>query len=472
MRLPLLIPIVVLSAAVSAQAPAPAHLRAQQTALDRYVAAPDSAFAFRKVGLLAAEGDVEISLLELTSQQWLDATAVDRPEWTHWLVVYRPAVVRHDVALLHVGGGSNDGRRPRRGNPALLTMAQDTGTVVAELRMVPNQPLTLLGDPERKPRKEDDLIAYTWDRYLRTADARWPLRLPMTKAVVRAIDALTAWTAGPEGGGRPARRFVVSGASKRGWTAWTAAAVDSRIVAVAPLVIDVLNVEPSFVHHWRVYGFWAPAVQDYVDHDIMSWMGSREFAGLMRIEDPWFYRDRLTMPKFMLNSAGDQFFLPDSSRFYFDALHGEKHLRYVPNSDHSLEDTDAAQSLHAFYATVVSNRARPRVTWRIDAAGALRVTSSERAARVRLWQATNPEARDFRLETIGRAWTAVDLPSAGPNTWIARVAPPSSGWTAFFVELTFPSGGRHPFITTTEVRVVPDRVTYPPPQPSSPAGHR
>ena len=41
------------------------------------------------------------------------------------------------------------------------------------------------------------------------------------------------------------------------------------------------------------------------------------------------------MPKLVLNSAGDQFFLPDSSQFYFDALPGPKKLRYTLNTDHS-----------------------------------------------------------------------------------------------------------------------------------------
>ena len=34
------------------------------------------------------------------------------------------------------------------------------------------------------------------------------------------------------------------------------------------------------------------------------------------------------------------------------------------------------------------------------------------------------------------------------------------GWTAFFVELTFKSGGPFPFKFTTEVSVVPDRLPY------------
>jgi len=37
-----------------------------------------------------------------------------------------------------------------------------------------------------------------------------------------------------------------------------------------------------------------------------------------------------------MNSTGDQFFLPDNSQFYFQDLPGEKYLRYVPNTDHSM----------------------------------------------------------------------------------------------------------------------------------------
>jgi PhoPQ-activated pathogenicity-related protein len=50
---------------------------------------------------------------------------------------------------------------------------------------------------------------------------------------------------------------------------------------------------------------------------------------LYAIEDPYSYRDRLTMPKFIVNASGDQYFPPDSSQFYFGDLPGEKYLRYV-----------------------------------------------------------------------------------------------------------------------------------------------
>lgn len=442
-------------------APAPST----QTALDRYVAAPDPSFAWRALRDLPVEG-VSATLLEMTSQRWLTEQEVERPLWTHWITVVRPARVTSDVALLYIGGGSNE-REPPAAPPAwLVEAARETGTLAAELRLVPNQPVIFKSDPARKPRFEDDLIAYTWDKFLRTGDERWPARLPMTKSVVRAMDTLTAFAKSPEGGGHRVTRFVVSGASKRGWTAWTTAAVDPRVVAVAPAVIDMLNVEPSFVHHWRAYGAWSEAVHDYVRHGIMNWMGTREFRALMRIEEPFEYRDRLTLPKLILNASGDQFFLPDSAQFYFDQLRGENHLRYVPNASHTLEKSDALETLLAFYSTIVSDTARPEMRWTFGNDGTLTVTTAQRPTRALLWQATNQTARNFRLDVIGAAYRGTQLEPERPNTWVTRVPPPAAGWTAYFVEMTFPTGSRYPLKLTTPIRVVPETMPYPAPVPA------
>jgi PhoPQ-activated pathogenicity-related protein len=75
---------------------------------------------------------------------------------------------------------------------------------------------------------------------------------------------------------------------------------------------------------------------------------------------------------------------------------------------------------------------------------------------VKLWQATNPNARDFRLDAIGEAWTSTDLKDEGGGVYLARVGKPEKGWTAFFAELTFENGTALPYKFTTQVRVVPD----------------
>jgi PhoPQ-activated pathogenicity-related protein len=446
----------------------PSTARASETALDRYVAAPDGNYRYRVAGSLPASG-ATVTILDMTSQQWLSEREIDRPVWTHWLTVVRPDTVKSDVGFLYITGGENDGTVPTELDRWMIETAKDTGTVVAQLRMVPNQPLVFQDDPRKKPREEDDFIAYTWDKFLRTGDERWPARLPMTKAAVRALDTITAFSASAEGGAVAVRRFVVMGGSKRGWTTWTTAAVDRRVVAIIPAVIDLLNVEPSFIHHWRAYGFWAPAVQDYVDHHIMEWMGTAQFRKLLKLVEPYEYRDRLTMAKFIVNASGDQFFLPDSSQFYFKDLKGEKYLRYIPNADHSLKDTDAIQSAHAFYASIVAGTPRPRFSWTLEADGSIRVVAVDRPASVTMWQATNPDARDFRMETLGPAYKATALEPVGPNTWVARVEEPARGWTAFFIELTYPSGGAYPFKFTTDIRVLPDTLPFAPPTPRRPA---
>ena len=90
------------------------------------------------------------------------------------------------------------------------------------------------------------------------------------------------------------------------------------------------------------------------------------YRSLMEIVEPYEYRDRLTLPKFLINGASDQFFLPDSWRFYWSDLVGEKHLRYVPNVGHSLQPSDAAESLTAFYHAVISDQPRPDFDWQVS----------------------------------------------------------------------------------------------------------
>ena len=428
----------------------------ERTALDRYVAAPDPSYRYSVVKTTPTPlGTVYV--LEMVSQTWLTPAEVNRPVWTNWINLAVPPNVTNPIALLFISGGSNDKGPPKGPDGNLARIAVDTKSVVAELKCVPNQPLIFRGDG--KPRTEDDLIAYTWDQFLRTGDDRWPARLPMTKAAVRAMDTVTDFCAKPEGGGARVSKFVVAGGSKRGWTTWTTAAVDPRVVGIAPIVIDVLNLVPSMQHHYAAYGFWAPAVGNYSSTGIMDWMDTPEFKALLRIEDPFSYRERFTMPKLLINACGDQFFLPDSSQFYFDQLPGQKYLRYVPNADHSLKDTDATQTLESFYDAILTGTPLPRFTWKFADEGSVRVTATDAVDSVKLWQATNPQARDFRLETFGPKWTSTSLtPNGGEYT--AKVPTPAEGWTAYMVELTFPRAGTTPLKLTTPVRVVPDRVDH------------
>jgi PhoPQ-activated pathogenicity-related protein len=138
----------------------PSHSRASETALDRYVSAPDPSFTWKVLRELPAQGGIRATRLQMVSQRWLTEQEVERPLWTHWVTVVRPAKVKGGVALLFITGGRLDRKPPESPPDWMVDVARETGTVAAELRLVPNEPVIFKDDPERKPRLEDDFIAY------------------------------------------------------------------------------------------------------------------------------------------------------------------------------------------------------------------------------------------------------------------------------------------------------------------------
>jgi PhoPQ-activated pathogenicity-related protein len=434
---------------------------AQETALDRYIAKPDPVYAWKLVNTIPGQGHTGY-VLELTSQTWRTEKDVDRPVWKHWLTIVKPDKPTTNKALLFIGGGSNNDPAPQQILERTALFALDSNSVVAELGMVPNQPLYFT-DSKDKARYEDDLIAYTRVKHFSTKDDEWLVRLAMVKSGVRALDAIQEFLASDAGGKFKVYQFVVSGGSKRGWTTWLVGAVDKRVIAIMPTVIDALNSEAITKHHFEAMGFFSEALKDYVNHGLFPHkIGTPEYQAVLQIEDAYHYRqrERLKIPKYVVNAAGDQFFLPDNSQFYFPALQGEKYLRYVENAKHNLAGSDARESMLAFYLSVLKNQKRPRFSWTKEQDGALVVKVIDKPQAVNLWQATNPNARDFRVDTIGKAYTSTPLREQKPGLYVGRVAKPASGYTAFFVELVYDSGEKYPFKFTTEVSIVPDVLPY------------
>lgn len=428
------------------------------TALDRYVNAPDPNYRYEVIATAKGDGYTTF-IVDMTSQQWLTEAEVNLPLWQHHMTITKPDTVLSDIGFMFVTGGSKNRAAPTQAVDTDIHRALQSGTVVTTLYMVPNQPLVFADDDGRE-RSEDSTIAYTWDKFLRTGDEKWPLRLPMTKSVVRAMDTVTDLLASEQGGATEVDQFVVAGASKRGWTTWTVGAVDNRVVAIMPIVIDLLNVEESFKHHYAAYGRYADAVGDYNRDGIMAWIGTPEFGSLMELVDPFAYRARLNIPKYLLNSTGDQFFLPDSWQFYWDDLEGEKHLRYVPNSDHSMGETDIMESVDAWYHAIVHNVSMPRYSWDVAEDGTITVLSMDTPSQVLLWQAHNPTMRNFMQGRIGKAYTSTELSAVEPGIYRAKIDAPASGYTAYYIEMIYPSGVAVPFKFSTGVKVVPDTTEF------------
>ncbi len=431
-----------------------------QTDLDAYVHKDDTSFNY-VIEKVQEFDSYFVHSIRMDSQNFLQSKDVNKTSWSHWLTVIEPKEVKAETALLVISSGDTNDPMPKA-QDALIEIALASNSLVAELKAIPNQPLKF--SDESFDRWEDAIIAYTWNKFFLTGETRWPARMAMTKSAIAAMDTIQAVFKRNN-----VNSFVVTGASKRGWTTWTAAATDNRVIAIIPLVIDMLNIKPSFEHHWQAYGFWAPAIQDYVDMNTMDWWGSPEAEALFKLVDPYSYKDRYQFPKYIINAAGDEFFIPTSSQFYYDQLPGEKHIRYVPNVGHSLNGSYIIEAIASFYISILNSSPRPEYSWNFLENGQIEFTSDNQPSEVKLWWADNPSSRDFRLDVIGKSWKSKSIKINAEGKYISSIDKPEEGWRAYFVEAIYGSNSL-PFIITSEVKVSPDILPFEYIDPINPKG--
>ncbi len=395
--------------------------------LATFLAKPEPAFAWQQVDQRTVRGTT-IRHLKLTSQTWHDIT------WQHDLVIYEPAEVVHsEHQLLYISGGAN-GKQPPFEIDTGIALANACRARVAMLHQVPNQPLL-------DGRFEDDLITETWLRYLDTGDTSWPLLFPMTKSAVKAMDALEQLAT--KEGWKPIQGFVVTGASKRGWTTWLTAANDKRVVAFAPMVIDMLNFSKQIKHQYALWGKPSDQVHDYTSKKLIRPDGvprNEREAKLWSMMDPYHYRQQCPQPKLLIVGANDPYWATDAMTLYWDDLPGPKFIYRGANAGHGLEGSrdKALQSLEAFFHHSVLKTPLPQLTWTEQSTAEalqLSVTSDQPPVKATLWVAKSA-TMDFRKSL----WTPSTIePQDGQ--WRAEVPVSSTEHAAAYIELTFDRNG-------------------------------
>jgi PhoPQ-activated pathogenicity-related protein len=425
--------------------------------LARYVYQADSAYSYSKVTTTSGFG-YKAHILRMSSQRWRTASEVQPTLWQHQLSIIVPTILSSNRAHLYLQGGRQSTAVNSQVSD-LSPIAIATGAIMVVLEQVPAQPLKFADEPQ--PITEDALVAYSWDKAMTTGDATWAAYLPMTKAAVRAMDAAQAYARSNLG--RTISDFIVTGFSKRGATAWLTAAIDPRVSAVAPGVFNVLKMDQQLERHFNAYGRYSSAVQDYVDRKVIQRLNTAQGAFLRSLVDPISYKRTLTMPHYLLTAAGDEFFLPDASELYIHDLPGEALQRIIPNTNHGMDGAEvtALSGLLAWYQAILNNIPRPNLNWQLGT-GALVATSDQAPVSVRLWQATNPNGRDFRLDTIGSAWRSRRIYADSQGRYRAALNVPIAGFTASMLEFTYPDVRGSPQIYTTSVFVTPDTFPYKP----------
>lgn len=401
--------------------------RRARAGLAEYLKKPDPSFAWKATGEIA-RGEGTIHEIALTSQTWRGIV------WKHKLRVYEPKTIAHGASmLLLIAGGDHDSVADEADEQAGFALAKLCGACCAVLPQTPNQPL--FGG-----KTEDALIAETFVRYLETGEDEWPLLFPMVKGAVRAMDALQAWS---KSKGKPAvESFVVTGASKRGWTTWLTGSQDARVIGIAPMVIDTLNMREQNKHTLEVWGKPSEQIHDYQERGLLSTEETPDRLRLWRMVDPYTYRDRLTLPKLIINGANDRYWTLDALSLYWDGLSGSKSVVYLPNAGHGLEQHRdyALHALGAFFRRLTRNEGWPELTWGFSATPEgirrLEVKASVRPKSARVWLIESPTL-DFREAK----WHSEPLEAAPEGGFRFEAPAKAAVCSAFFGDLEFESPG-------------------------------
>jgi PhoPQ-activated pathogenicity-related protein len=242
------------------------------------------------------------------------------------------------------------------------------------------------------------------------------------------------------------KRFVVSGASKRGWTTWLTGASDNRVAAIAPMVIDVLNMPVNLDYQVKMWKTYSVQIEDYVKLGIPQTVHSEKGDAITAMVDPYSYRKKLTMPKLIMMGTNDEYWTVDAIKHYIDSIPGQNFIHYVPNVGHDLGDKkQALAALSAFFGETLSGTpytqcqpdlsySKKGITLKVKATPDVLVDAI-------LWS-TSSEDTDFRNDQ----WTGKSLELKKKSAVITTTQPfPATGYRAFYLDLKYtdPNGGEY-----------------------------
>ena len=406
-----------------------------KTALQFYLNNMDDSYKWEVTDTLSINGVTAFDIL-LTSQTWREHI------WNHQLTIFVPKEIKHHGALLFITGGSvkndtpnwNDNTGDRE--KGFAAMSQKNKAILAIVRQTPKQPLY-------NDLVEDQLISYTLHNFKNDSDYTWPLLFPMVKSAVKAMDAVQEFS--HKKLGVKIKGFTVSGASKRGWTTWLAAASDKRVKSIAPMVIDVLNMPVSLDYQVEAWKEYSIQIEDYTKLEIPQTVNSPSGNAITLMIDPYSYRKTLTMPKMIFIGTNDEYWPVDAIKNYIDSIPGENYIHYVPNAGHGLAGGEQAMiALSAFWENTMNDKNYPKFSYQISSdrssATLSVINSSDELLNIILWHADSDD-RDFRDEE----WISENLSDDSQNKLDFKMDYPSTGYKAFYIDMEYsdPNGGKY-----------------------------
>ncbi|HZH97653.1 MAG TPA: PhoPQ-activated protein PqaA family protein, partial [Fimbriimonadaceae bacterium] len=246
------------------------------------------------------------------------------------------------------------------------------------------------------------------------------------------------------------KRFVVTGASKRGWTTWLAAATgDPRIVGIAPVVYDNLHLRRQMPHQLASWGKYSEMIQDYTDRGLQTAMSTERGQRLTDMVDPYSYLSAIDDPVLIVNGSNDPYWTSDSLSVYWHSIRSRKSALVLPNEGHTFRDERRAyrSTLAAFARSLASGAPWPSISTKWEEDKVQVSSSTPGPEKATLWVAES-RTLDFRESN----WTAVASAPVSKGLVEFPVSPSQQN-RAILVEVEFARDRDH-FFLSTPVKVV------------------
>ncbi len=350
------------------------------------------------VGAVRANGDLKGFEAKLISQDWGGV-------WEHGIQVAAPTKpLVDDLAVIFIM--SHPGQL---GN--VYESATKIGLPCAGMGGIPCKSFGQVG--------EAALMAGAM-MSLKTGDSNFAIFAPLVRAAVRAMDCIEAES--PKALGQPIKRFILVGHSKAGGTAWWSGIVDPRVAGIVVIGADLLNTQAQN----EVYP--TMDLNGYMPKGTPP-MARDAFMKILYEADPYPWREKLTMPKLIIQGANDEHFVTGATRFYYDALPGGKWVLNLPNATHGgageageMPHTQTAATILAFAKSIAAKKPLPELKAKFEPAGGKLTVNLEcpaAAKQVLLWTAEN-SSQDFRYAK----WTSQPVTAAPSPAWKATAETP------------------------------------------------
>jgi PhoPQ-activated pathogenicity-related protein len=394
----------------------PAPQPSRETApLDAFIAKPEPAFRWNEISRSPA-GSGPVSL-EYVSQTWQGL------EWKHRARIYRPRAVQYPGAALVLLMGFTTPFDALFGQLG----AEAVGAPCIVINDIPNQPIGGL--------IEDDLLAQSLETMLDTGDASRSLIFPMTKSAIKGMDAIQQWSKTEPTG--EIQKFILIAPSKRGWATWLAAAEDKRVAGFVPIGYNNLRVDRQIPNQLKEWGEFSTFLKEYTERGLVQKMMTDKGKRIMAQTDPYSFRNRLPMPKLLIDSTNNGYWTLDALDLYWDKSLAPADLLYVANAGHYMDEElpKVFGSIAAWSRRILANDP---------------VTPKTPPTTVHIWFAT-AKSRDFRTEH----WDAQDWPLDKP---LPRVLSQDKEKpvSAYYVEREYP-GKPQPLRLTSKITILDAR---------------